>query len=213
MNAKAIGGGVLIALGMGGFFLYDEHQKKKERDRRGAEAQATAKQVEAKQEEAARPPAEWRPVPDLTGKTEAEAEAALRAAGFTGATLEIMPDRFLCEYDDDAKMVAQGQICNQDPQAGARRLETRAPIKVVIERDTFEAGGAGTTSEWRRMPQVVGLPVEAAQALLAEKGFGPDEFIVEDGHTCAAGTVCETRPEAGKRKQLVFKGRLGVNLK
>lgn len=219
MNAKALGSGALMLLGVGGFLAYDQISERRAARKRAAELEQD-RQVEAEkqQEQAERVKAPvWATLPDLTGKTEREAKELLAAAGFQEIAMEVMAPRYECAYDvivdEPSDMVAQGTICNQDPAGGGRLRAERLSIRVVIEHDTFEQGGLAT-GEWRRMPDVLGMSLAEAQTVLASKGFGPDEFAVEDyTHSCPRSKVCETVPAAGKRKPKATRGTIRASLK
>lgn len=218
MNTKAIGGGALVLVGVGGFLLYNWYQEKKEKDRAAAElAKYNERDAEKSADEAALRDKEpkWGTIPDVKGKTESEARKLLVEAGFKDDSLEVLADTYGCEYDDtvddQSDMVATDTICQQDRKAGARMRAETFKLKVVIEHDTFEHGGV-TTSEWRRMPDVVNMSVADAQALLATKGFDADEFAVEDARgTCEKGKICESVPAAGQRKHKKRTGTLLVS--
>jgi hypothetical protein len=217
MNTKAIGGGALVLVGVGGFLVYNWYQEKKEKDRAAAELATYKAREEGKtaDEAALHKEPKWGTIPDVTGKTESEARKLLKEAGFNDDSLEVLADTYGCEYDvtvdDQSDMVPVDTICNQDRQGGTRLRAETFKLKVVIEHDTFEHGGV-TTSEWRRMPDVVDLTVPAAQALLATKGFDADEFAVEDARgTCETGKICESVPAAGQRKHKKRTGTLLVS--
>jgi beta-lactam-binding protein with PASTA domain len=154
----------------------------------------------------------WGTIPDVTGKTEREARALLKEAGFNDDSLDVLPDTYGCEYDDavddPSDMVPTETICNQDRKAGTRLRAETFKLKVVVEHDTFEHGGV-TTSEWRRMPDVVDMTVADAKALLASKGFDADEFeVMEARGGCESGKICETVPPGGQRKHKKRTGTL-----
>ena len=150
-------------------------------------------------------------VPDLTGKTAAEAEAALRAAGFTFQRLEL--DDHQCSVADDTKMVPKDTVCAQRPAAGAETGPRLSSPTVTIERDSYDHGGVGGSNEWRRMPDLVGKPIDVARTILARASLPvADQFeIAEDSSdACQPDQVCSTEPAANARKVLARKGRLYV---
>jgi beta-lactam-binding protein with PASTA domain len=145
-------------------------------------------------------------VPDLRGL---DVDQARKVAGRHGSLeLEVL-DRYACDYDDDRDMLLEGQVCDQKPVAGTSVVEG-STIKVVVERDTYEHGGVGTTNEWRRMPDLVGMPVDEAHAELARLGFDDGELSVEHDTACPARVVCGSQPEPGHRKVRARAGRLYV---
>lgn len=153
------------------------------------------------------------PMPDVRGKTPAEAEALLRSAGFTVAsTTEQTED--LCGEGEDHQMARQGTICKQRPEAGATTYGGTVRLTYTLEHDAWE-GGSNGPGEWRRVPDVVGKPLDVARTLLAraqlpiETSFEVIE-VVEPG--CAARTICKISPGPKQRKQVRMQGRLYVGL-
>lgn len=149
-------------------------------------------------------------VPDLVGLTADVARDRMTQAGFAPDALAIPPDT-VCHYDDDKNMVKQGTICAQDRSAG-QKMMSNAKVKVAIEHDTYDEGGIETGAVWRRMPEVTGKSVDDALQLLRDKGFGPDEFEVEERGGCGKGTVCDQNPNAGDRKFVSSRGSLNVGI-
>lgn len=149
-------------------------------------------------------------VPDLRGLTPAQAEAKLRAAGFTFDKLAV--DDHLCSGDDE-HMVARDTVCEQRPPAGGDSQARMLAPSVTVERNTYEHGGVGGGSEWRRMPDLVGKPIDVARTVLARASLpvGEQFEIIEDHFDgCLPQQVCRTEPAAKARKVLVRKGRLYV---
>lgn len=149
-------------------------------------------------------------IPALTGKTAAEADAVLRAAGFTFDRVAI--DDHLCGGDDD-KMVAQETVCDQRPAAGSESGARLIGLTVTIQHDTYEHGGVGGPSEWRRMPDLVGKPIDVARTVLARANLPIDaefEVIEKASDDCQPDQVCGTEPEPRSRKVLGRRGRLYV---
>ena len=70
-------------------------------------------------------------VPVLTGLTAAQAEAALRAAGFTFDRLAITD--YACDQVDESKMVAPDTVCDQHPAAGQERAPRLIAVSITIE--------------------------------------------------------------------------------
>jgi len=201
MNRMALAGAAVLTLGAGGYFAYDEYSTQKKKD----EALAAARRKD--EERKNRPAAKTRKAvnaPDLNGKTEDEAKRELTTLG-----LEIEVVDMGCDHLDDTKMLPVGQVCGQKPPPGTSMVEG-AIVKVALETDTFEHGGAGTVAEWRRMPDLTGMHLDAALGALASKGFGGDEFGVSHQGDCTTGTVCATSPDPGERKVKARSGTLYV---
>ena len=149
------------------------------------------------------------PLPNLSGKTPEAARTALAAAGFKADVLEI-PEGMACTYEDERHPVPVGTICNQEREPGTKVM-SNAKIRVVVEHDTWEHGGVEVDNEWHRMPDVTGLKLERAKALLREKGFGDDEFEVGEARVnCGVGVVCDQRPKADGRKYKREPGELNI---
>lgn len=218
MNAKAIGGGAVVLLGIGGFLIYNEISERNQRKRLEAEIAASYDADEQKKKEAAeRGKVTWVTSPKLHGMTEDDARKALVAAGFKDPTIEVRDVNYECLYegtvDGQEDMLAVGAICDQDPAPDVRLRAEKLKMKITIERDTWEHGGVGYI-EWRRMPNLEGMDFTQAQALLASKGFGTDEFEIEKHPGgCAENTVCDTLPAAGHRKRKDSQGRIRASLK
>jgi hypothetical protein len=149
-------------------------------------------------------------VPDLTGLTPDKARAALTKLGFKDDALETPPG-YGCEYEDERNLVAVGAICNQERTPGSKVM-SNAKVRVVIEHDTWESGGAHLENPWRRMPDLSGMSLARAQQILREKGFGADEFVVgESREDCGVGLVCDQRPKPNTRKFASAPGELNVD--
>jgi beta-lactam-binding protein with PASTA domain len=146
-------------------------------------------------------------VPDLIDLDEADAKKAVEKAGFPAGALVVK--NAPCKYQSDKDMKTVGSVCLQDPPGGTK-VSGHTRIEIAIEVDTYEHGAIGFTNEWRRMPALVGESKESALQILADKGFGADEFEIDTRTNCEKNTVCGTRPEAGMRKVKSQKGVLSV---
>ena len=104
-------------------------------------------------------------MPDVRGKTPAEAEAMLRSAGFTVKDSTEQVDD-LCGEGEDHAMAKQGTICKQRPEVGATTYGGTVRLAYTIEHDAWDGGGTGQGA-WRRVPDVVGKPLDVARTLLA----------------------------------------------
>jgi PASTA domain len=150
-------------------------------------------------------------VPDLTGMTADQAATALRAAGFKFQRLETTDNA--CGHSDEDQMMRLGAVCAQEPLAGAERLPKLMQAKITIERDTYEHGSIGGSSEWRRMPDVAGKSLATARTMLERASLPLDEQfeIVKTSESgCAKGAVCRTEPVGKGRKVLARKGQIYV---
>lgn len=208
MNFKVLGGAAVVVLGVGGFLAYEEYQKKKEKDAYDAAMADEAARDAEKEKQKALEPEKQAEVPDLKGMSEDDAKEALKKAGFVNATVQRRADNYVCEHENEKDMLPLDTICEQDVGAGVKRLVKNLRVQVTIERDTYEKGGA-PGYEWHRMPDLEGLPLTEAKQLLADKGFGENEFELKPG-SCDDGIVCDTIPDGGQRKRVDSQGTLKV---
>jgi PASTA domain len=137
-------------------------------------------------------------IPDLTLMTRAEAEAALRQAGFTAAP-EL--DEFACGSTlEDKRVVELGRVCYQMPAPG-RQASLAIPVRLRVQNENPWRGEYRAGRSWFLMPDFAGSDVEAAKAKLRELGFTAKEvkvsYVVEAG--CKPSTVCRTTPAAWSR--------------
>lgn len=150
-------------------------------------------------------------VPDVVLMTRAQAEAALRAAGFF-RPLEL--DSSACGSTLDDKIIIElGQICYQHPAAG-RTSSTGIPLTVRVQHEDPRRGQYSSSRAWFLMPDLRGLPVEVAKAKLRELGFTakqPKIYYVQ-APGCKPGHVCATRPEPLHRADTTSDKLLDVGL-
>ena len=115
-------------------------------------------------------------VPDLTGKTVAEAKDLLRDRGLRlGPTQEVSNDRY-----------PEGAIVDQDPQPG---IEVNARDRVSVD--------VSTGKEMVEVPRVVSLPIDEANRTLTEAGLrlGEPREVLSDKEE---GIVVRQRPKANE---------------
>lgn len=151
------------------------------------------------------------PMPDLRGKTAAQVGELLHSRGFQVDKITISD--LLCNEGDDTKMVAQNTVCGQQPDLGVDHGPHVLRLELTIEHNSYDHGGVGTSSEWRRMPDLVGKSIDVARTILARASLPIDEQfniveVVDDA--CAAGQVCQTSPAGKSRKVLQRRGELVV---
>jgi beta-lactam-binding protein with PASTA domain/tRNA A-37 threonylcarbamoyl transferase component Bud32 len=114
-------------------------------------------------------------VPDVVGRTRAEAEFILTGAGFRHTVTEV--------ETEDAE---SGRVLRQDPPAGEKRAKD-----TVVALEVAKAPGQET------VPDVTGQTLQSAQAQLQAAGFrigGPKQ---EPSATVPAGRVISTDPPGG----------------
>ncbi|MCW5808166.1 MAG: PASTA domain-containing protein [Deltaproteobacteria bacterium] len=138
-------------------------------------------------------------MPDLTLMTRADAEEALRRAGFTyppeidrssicGSTLD----------DRDRTIVELGRVCYQHPVPGAE-TRTSLPVRIRVQTEDPRRGELGGGRSWFLMPDLSGLDVASARAQIRALGFTGKEVEVSYVDDCAPDVVCRTYPEPKTR--------------
>lgn len=115
-------------------------------------------------------------VPDLTGLTRAEAEAAITAAGLTLGNVTF----------DNSATVTSGSVISATPQPGAVIADT-VPVDLVVS-----VGPTATA-----IPDVQNLPQADAEAALVAAGFQIGTVTVINSDSVAAGQVIGTDPPLG----------------
>ena len=111
-------------------------------------------------------------VPDVAGQTESQARLALQRAGFQDGDVT----------EESNADVEQGRVIRTDPAANAE-VAPGATVNLVVSSGELE------------LPDVVGTPVEEAQAQLEELGF--DVSTSTEPSAEPEGTVLSQTPEAG----------------
>jgi beta-lactam-binding protein with PASTA domain len=117
-------------------------------------------------------------VPDVSGKSEAQATLDLRDAGFNVDTVQRQNDG-----------VPDGTVIDSDPSAG-EQADKGSTVTI------FVSTGPGTVA----VPRVTGLPVADAKAKLKESGFN-SEVSKQASKSVDAGTVINTDPGQGTNLQ------------
>lgn len=149
-------------------------------------------------------------MPNLFGRTPAEAATLLRQAGFVVVSAEERDGD--CGEGGDHVMAPKGAICAQSPVADIDTDPREVRLKYTLERDAFDHGGVGDAA-WRRMPGLVGMSLPDAQAALARAQLPADRYfdvVVADNERCRPGIVCEQSPAPKDRMRLAGRGRLVV---
>jgi len=116
------------------------------------------------------------PIPDVSNKSLADAQAALKSAGFTPGTVT----------NEFSKTVPQGQVTHTDPPANTQAAKA-TPVTI------FVSAGQATSP----LTDVTGLDPAQAQKVLKDEGFNP---VVTN--TCNRGakpaTVLSQSPQGGQ---------------
>lgn len=111
-------------------------------------------------------------VPDVVGKSQADATYELEAKGFSVKAMQVKSDD------------VEGKVLLTDPSAGSRQAQG---AQVVIH-----------VSAARVVPEVVGLPRDEAVELFKEEGLENVEYETEFSDA-AKGSVLSVDPEAGEK--------------
>ncbi len=128
-------------------------------------------------------------MPDLTGKTQAEAQAALRAAGIA-SELEANTAVLECEHAAHD----EGKVNCQNPEPGAR-VDRRGIVRVNVFHGAHGHFGVLTRDQ---TSQLIGMTLGQAKKKLAALGFHGQIDVNESkdvADTCKYDTVCEVLPE------------------
>jgi penicillin-binding protein 1A len=137
-------------------------------------------------------------VPAVVGVPVAQAAGWLEAAGLSLAQRLVV---------DDA---APGTVLAQEPAGGAAR-PAGAPVRLTVAVDAQGAGGLGVTL----VPEVLGLPEDAARRLLDQAGLGAEVLAGCDADPARAaaepGRVWRSGPAPGAQSATAAPVRLWVN--
>lgn len=117
-------------------------------------------------------------VPDVLGKTAAQAEKILRDAGF-------IPGKTSAQEAPEG--TPEGIVLKQTPDAGAQ-VKERGAVDMVLSRKAGQKAN---------VPGLVGLPREGAEALLKESGLVLGTVTAEYREGEQPGMVLRQTPEAG----------------
>jgi beta-lactam-binding protein with PASTA domain len=111
------------------------------------------------------------PVPALDGMTKEEATRKLVSEGFTLGAIDTRPSR------------PYGVVLNQVPEANTL-IDLQSPVAITI------------SSEFPRVPNVVGKSRDDAESELKSKGLAP-RHAADESSPLKRGTVLRTEPKAG----------------
>ncbi len=116
-------------------------------------------------------------VPDVVGKTEAEAKVLLEAEGFA-----------MQKQLQESSTVEKGNVISQNP-LGATTAAKGSPVTVVIS--------SGSSVEQITMPDLSGKTEEEAKVVIEEEGLTIGTVAEEDSDTVEKGKVISQAPAAG----------------
>ncbi|MFI6150161.1 Stk1 family PASTA domain-containing Ser/Thr kinase [Streptomyces sp. NPDC051109] len=132
-------------------------------------------------------------VPNLLGKTEAQAKSDLSAAGLG---VKRVDRRFSDSFD-------RGTVMNSDPESG-KRIRGNGAVVLTVSRGP----------EVVVVPDVKGRPLEDAKAELTKSGLAPGMVTQAFSQDVAQGSVVSTDPTGGQKRSpdtavaiVVSKGR------
>ncbi len=139
-------------------------------------------------------------IPDLFGMTREQAAAAVAQAGVSP---ELREEPAMCGSVVNGQIVEVGQVCMQRPQAGTTQ-SARLAVGVTLQDEDPRHGGQGS-SEWRLMPQLVGLTLDEARTAMRaaqfEGGARVKLYRIREAG-CTPETICRSSPEGMSRSYL-----------
>ena len=116
-------------------------------------------------------------VPDVTNYLQADAERALKAAGFQTTVIEIPDDK-----------IAAGYVSSTEPKGNGTAPEG-STIKILVS--------TGPENEQIPVPNVIDKNIEAAKADILSAGLQVGEITLQDDSDKPENTVIETNPLPG----------------
>jgi beta-lactam-binding protein with PASTA domain len=121
----------------------------------------------------------------------------LKLAGHTG---DVSWDDQLCGSVVEGQIIERGEVCRQAPAAG-QELSVGAPVRLLVQPEDPRHGEVGQFGEWHLMHDVVGLPLDQAQAAMRAAGFTDENTHVDEREdpACRPRIVCKTYPGALER--------------
>ncbi|HSN29824.1 MAG TPA: PASTA domain-containing protein [Kofleriaceae bacterium] len=140
-------------------------------------------------------------LPNVFKLKKADAIAALRKAGVEG---DINQDDSLCGSAIDGQIIELGEVCYQAPAAGQRQ-GSRLVVSLRVQTEDPRQGDIGKITEWRLMPNMIGMTYDQAVAAMQRAGFTHVERIKttdSDDATCKPRVVCKQYPDVLTRSGL-----------
>jgi beta-lactam-binding protein with PASTA domain len=119
------------------------------------------------------------PVPDLTGRSESDAQRELRAVGLTLLTITEQPH----------PEVSAGRVIAQSPLPG-QQLRSGAGVRVAVSSGRPRA----------IVPNVLGFMAERAQSMVQRSGF--TVTTVTEENPSSVGRVIRSDPRPGEEREL-----------
>ena len=140
-------------------------------------------------------------VPNVFAMSRDRAVEALRRAGVQGS---VSDDSSLCGSVTEGRVIEVGQVCYQHPPPG-RVQGARLSVSLRVQTQNPWHGNQGRPNEWRLMPNVIGMSLEHARAVLQRVGFTREDrlsMVWVDEPGCTPLTVCRTYPPPMERAGL-----------
>lgn len=139
-------------------------------------------------------------IPDLFGMTREQAAEAVAQAG---VSRELSEEPAMCGSVVNGQIVEIGQVCTQRPLAGTTQ-SARLAVAVTLQDEDPRHGGQGST-EWRLMPQLVGLTLDEARTAMRaaqfEGGARVKLYRVREAG-CTPDKICRSSPDGMSRAYL-----------
>ena len=131
-------------------------------------------------------------VPNVFDMTQADAEAALKKAGFEGRIT--LDKQSSCGSVVNGKIIELGRICNQSPAAG-QTMGTKRSLTIRVQHENPHRGDLSNGRFWFLMPDLTGMEADAARAKLKELGAAKEVKVFQD-KSCKPNIVCKQNPRA-----------------
>ncbi len=134
-------------------------------------------------------------IPNVFKMKKDDAVAALRRAGVQA---DIDFEDSLCGSTFDGKIIELGEVCYQHPAAGHRQ-GARLVVSLRVQTEDPRHGDIGRNTEWRLMPNLIGMTYDQAVAAMRSAGFEHTEkigtTIDDDDPNCKPNLVCRQYPD------------------
>ena len=140
-------------------------------------------------------------IPDVFKLKKADAIAALRKAGVEGSIDE---DSNLCGSTVNGKIIELGEVCYQHPAPGQRQ-GARLVVSITVQTEDPRHGDIGRNTEWRLMPNLIGMTYDQAIAEMKRSGFTRTDLIQRtdsEDAACKPDVVCQENPDVLTRAGL-----------
>lgn len=141
-------------------------------------------------------------IPNVFKLKKDAAIAALRRAGVQG---DIEDEGSLCGSTFEGKIIELGEVCYQHPAAGQRQ-GARIVVSIRVQTEDPRHGDIGRNTEWRLMPNLIGMTYDQAVEAMRKAGFERadriNSSIDDDTPGCKPNIVCRQYPDVLTRAGL-----------